>query len=139
MLSIEDIQPKFLTWLLEKMATIALTEDPQRDTQAVNKPQLILSQIRWLDRIINGAELADKLHEILEASPQSVQQDIIISLPVSCILLVAFRKENLTVSFLCRKLLTTLNIRRLPCTSATCSGKIVNSPTQSWMHSPISL
>ena len=83
MLSVEDIQSKLLTWLLEKIAIIALTEeDGASNTQSVNKPQLILSQIRWLDRIVNGSELADKLYEILEASPQRVQQEIIICLPV---------------------------------------------------------
>jgi hypothetical protein len=43
--------------------------------------QLILSQICWLDSIVNGAALSGSMIEILNASPESVQREIILRLP----------------------------------------------------------
>ncbi|KAF9181157.1 Fanconi anemia group D2 protein [Haplosporangium sp. Z 11] len=44
-------------------------------------PKLILQQLKWLNNIIEPAQLAAKLIEVIGMSPLSVQRDIITSLP----------------------------------------------------------
>jgi hypothetical protein len=73
---LESLQPPLSSWLLEKLALVALeTEDDQgnRNNILANVPKLILCQLRWLNNVSNGEALADKLLEILDATPDSVQ------------------------------------------------------------------
>ena len=44
-------------------------------------PKLILNSLRWLNATRNGQVLATKLMEIMEATPDSVQVEIVSSLP----------------------------------------------------------
>ena len=89
LLQIDDLQTKLISWLLEKLAIISLNDDgpgPSGDTgrkenTPVNKPQLILSQLRWLDRIVDGNALTDKFLDILDATSDQVSQEVIACLP----------------------------------------------------------
>lgn len=75
LLNVECLQTALATFLLEKLALISLesAESPL--------PKLILNSLRWLNVTKNGQELSDKLIEILDATPDQVQVEIISSLP----------------------------------------------------------
>ena len=88
LLQIDDLQTKLISWLLEKLAIISLNDEPgpagdtgTKENTPVNKPQLILSQLRWLDRIVDGNALTDKFLDILEATSDQVSQEVIACLP----------------------------------------------------------
>lgn len=84
LLSIESLQPRIITILLEKMPEF-MEESLQDSTltkEAFQKiPRLILNQLKWLDCIVNGKELSSKLLEMLTIAPVELQRDIITSLP----------------------------------------------------------
>jgi Fanconi anemia group D2 protein len=44
-------------------------------------PRLIISQLRWLDYIVNPKALAQKLMEILPVTHLSLQKEIIMAIP----------------------------------------------------------
>lgn len=84
LLSIENLQPKIVTILLEKMPEFM--EDTLRDNTLTKEefqqiPVLILNQLKWLDCIVDGKELCSKLLEILTVAPVELQRDIVTSLP----------------------------------------------------------
>ena len=88
LLQTADLQPKLTTWLLEKLALISIEEEDRplarttsKDGSGMNKPQLVLSQLRWLDRVVDGEALTDKLLEILDATSSQVTLEVIASLP----------------------------------------------------------
>jgi hypothetical protein len=76
---VDDLQTDLLSWLLEKLVLVAMAAD--EETQGMSKTQLILSQLRWLDRVVDGEALADKMVEIVQASPDGLQQEVIVALP----------------------------------------------------------
>ena len=51
------------------------------NTQQGNIPRLILSAVRWLDKIVSGDGLADKMLEILDATSSYQQVEVISALP----------------------------------------------------------
>ncbi len=55
LLNVEDLQPKLLTMLLEKLAETSIVQEGQEETQTENIPRLLLASMRWLDRIVDGA------------------------------------------------------------------------------------
>jgi len=84
LLSVESLQPRITTILLEKMPEFI--EDSLRDNTLTKEefqqiPGLILNQLKWLDCIVDGKELCSKLMEILTVAPVELQRDIITSLP----------------------------------------------------------
>ena len=84
LLSIEKLQPKIVTILLEKMPEFM--EESLRDNNLTKEefqqiPGLILNQLKWLDCIVDGKELCSKLLEILTIAPVELQRNIITSLP----------------------------------------------------------
>ena len=83
LLNTNDLQPKLLGLLLEKLAEISLMQEGQEmmNTQQGNIPRLILSAVRWLDKIVSGDGLADKMVEILDATSRYQQVEVISALP----------------------------------------------------------
>ena len=92
LLQIDDLQTKLISWLLEKLTIISLNDDEPNqnggsngmtniENASVNKTQLILSQLRWLDRIVDGSALTDKFLEILGATSDQASQEVIACLP----------------------------------------------------------
>uniref|UniRef100_A0A3P8UR59 FA complementation group D2 n=1 Tax=Cynoglossus semilaevis TaxID=244447 RepID=A0A3P8UR59_CYNSE len=47
----------------------------------LNIPRLIITQLKWLDRVVDSKELAAKLMELVSVAPVDVVRDIITSLP----------------------------------------------------------
>jgi len=83
LLNTNDFQPKLLALLLEKLAEISLMQEGQEmmKSQQANIPRLILSAVRWLDKIVSGDGLADKMLEILDATSRYQQVEVISALP----------------------------------------------------------
>ena len=84
LLGVEKLQPKMITILLEKMPEFM--EESLRDNTLTKEefqqiPWLVLNQLKWLDCIVDGKELCNKLLEILTIAPVELQRDIITSLP----------------------------------------------------------
>ena len=84
LLSVEKLQPRIITILLEKMPEFM--EDSLRDNNLTKEefqqvPGLILNQLKWLDCVVDGKELCSKLLEILTIAPVELQRNIITSLP----------------------------------------------------------
>ena len=86
LLQVEDLQTDLLTWLLERLYTVATEEEDKENTTLTQNNQmktstLILSHLTYLNKIVNGEVLADKVIEILEMSSINLQQDLITALP----------------------------------------------------------
>ena len=83
LLNIECLQPPLTSYLLEKLAIISLeTEGIVKDDDPTTTiPKLILNSLRWLNVTQNGEHLTDKLMEIMEATPDQLQVEIVSSLP----------------------------------------------------------
>ena len=89
LLGVDEVQVPLSSWLLEKLAIVSFDfEDDDNFRAASNSaksklslPQLILSQLRWLDRSVSREHLVDKILEILEGSSFSMQHQIITSMP----------------------------------------------------------
>uniref|UniRef100_A0A671QBV6 FA complementation group D2 n=1 Tax=Sinocyclocheilus anshuiensis TaxID=1608454 RepID=A0A671QBV6_9TELE len=47
----------------------------------LNVPHLIINQLKWLDRIVDGKDLSSKLMQMVSVAPVEIQRDIITSLP----------------------------------------------------------
>ena len=55
LLNVDELQPKLLQMLLEKLAEISIVDEGAEETQSHNIPRMILSSMRWLDTIIDGS------------------------------------------------------------------------------------
>ncbi|KAF9150212.1 Fanconi anemia group D2 protein [Linnemannia schmuckeri] len=76
LLSIDIIQPGLMEALLERIFAFLSDEEKESPT-----PKLILQQMRWLNNIIEPAQLSAKLLEVIGVSSVAIQRDIITSLP----------------------------------------------------------
>ncbi|KAF9926229.1 Fanconi anemia group D2 protein [Linnemannia zychae] len=76
LLSIDIIQPGLMEVLLERI--FGFISDEEKDSSI---PKLILQQMRWLNNIIEPAQLSTKLLEVIGVSTITIQRDIITSLP----------------------------------------------------------
>uniref|UniRef100_A0A2K6PKU5 FA complementation group D2 n=1 Tax=Rhinopithecus roxellana TaxID=61622 RepID=A0A2K6PKU5_RHIRO len=47
----------------------------------INIPRLIVSQLKWLDRVVDGKDLTAKIMQLISIAPENLQHDIITSLP----------------------------------------------------------
>ncbi|XP_076105835.1 Fanconi anemia group D2 protein-like [Mytilus galloprovincialis] len=82
LLGVDLIQTKLMHCLLEKLAEF--TEDDQsifEHGEKVNIPRLLMSQFRWLDRILAGKEITEKMVEMIGIVTLDVQREIISCLP----------------------------------------------------------
>ncbi|XP_021343216.1 Fanconi anemia group D2 protein-like [Mizuhopecten yessoensis] len=82
MLGVDLLQPKLMNTLLEKLAEFMEDEDSIFDHgEKVNIPRLLMSQFRWLDSIINGKEVTNKMLEMIGIVSLDIQREIITCLP----------------------------------------------------------
>ena len=58
LLNIDLFQPRLLRLLLKKLAQAC------RDENEINLPRLILKAVRWLDVLVDGAGMVEKIEEI---------------------------------------------------------------------------
>ncbi|XP_052781994.1 Fanconi anemia group D2 protein-like isoform X2 [Mya arenaria] len=77
------IQPALMQVLCEKLPEFMAEQDSVivEGGERVNIPRLLLSQLQWLDTIINSKEVSEKLLEMVEVCSEEVQREIISCLP----------------------------------------------------------
>ena len=79
LLNIEEVQPKLMDIVLDRLCKAAKEE---KAAKGVNLPSLILSQMSWLNRVVNPTHLVDTLLDLLNAAPSTeIKRDIISQLP----------------------------------------------------------
>ncbi|KAM5281086.1 Fanconi anemia group D2 protein [Ctenodactylus gundi] len=78
LLGIDMLQPAIIKTLFEKLPEFFF-ENVNND--GVNMPQLIISQLKWLDQIVDGKELTTKIMQLLSVAPEHLQHDFITYLP----------------------------------------------------------
>ncbi|XP_073707909.1 Fanconi anemia group D2 protein [Garra rufa] len=78
LLGIEMLQTLVINTLFEKLPEF-MFEGASED--GLNIPRLIINQLKWLDRIIDGKDLSSKLMQMVSVAPVEIQRDIITSLP----------------------------------------------------------
>ncbi|XP_032182744.1 Fanconi anemia group D2 protein isoform X5 [Mustela erminea] len=78
LLGIDILQPAIIKTLFEKLPEF-LFENVNSD--GLNMPRLIISQLKWLDRIVDGKDLTTKLMQLISIAPLCLQHDFVTSLP----------------------------------------------------------
>uniref|UniRef100_A0A673HY95 Fanconi anemia group D2 protein-like n=1 Tax=Sinocyclocheilus rhinocerous TaxID=307959 RepID=A0A673HY95_9TELE len=78
LLGIEMLQTLIINILFEKLPEF-MFEGVRED--GLNVPRLIINQLKWLDRIVDGKDLSSKLMQMVSVAPVEIQRDIITSLP----------------------------------------------------------
>ncbi|XP_012865797.1 PREDICTED: Fanconi anemia group D2 protein [Dipodomys ordii] len=78
LLGIDILQPAIIKTLFEKLPEF-LFEKPNSD--GISMPRLIISQLKWLDRIVDGQDLTMKIMQLISIAPVPLQQDFVTSLP----------------------------------------------------------
>ncbi|KAM8994581.1 Fanconi anemia group D2 protein isoform 1-T2 [Ara ararauna] len=78
LLGIKTLQPAVITLLLEKIPEFFFDIV---GTFGTDFPRLIISQFKWLDKLLDSQDLVKKLMQLVSVSPVSIQHDIITSLP----------------------------------------------------------
>uniref|UniRef100_A0A671QDB9 FA complementation group D2 n=1 Tax=Sinocyclocheilus anshuiensis TaxID=1608454 RepID=A0A671QDB9_9TELE len=78
LLGIEMLQTLIINILFEKLPEF-MFEGVRED--GLNVPHLIINQLKWLDRIVDGKDLSSKLMQMVSVAPVEIQRDIITSLP----------------------------------------------------------
>ncbi|CAL1274345.1 unnamed protein product [Larinioides sclopetarius] len=83
LLNMEVIQEKIISIMLGKLVDFSYCENTTLYDRSEGKTVacLIISQFRWLSKLVNSEALAEKLLELIEATPKEVQRDIIKLLP----------------------------------------------------------
>ncbi|XP_068598556.1 Fanconi anemia group D2 protein [Brachionichthys hirsutus] len=77
LLGVEMLQTFIINALLEKLPEFMLEGGGDG---GLSIPRLIINQLKWLDRVVDGKELAAKLMELVSVAPVETQCDIITSL-----------------------------------------------------------
>lgn len=84
LLGVECLQARVAGVLLERLPMYMDAAD-DGDSDGIelptSMPQLILSQLRWLDTVFNGQVLSSKLLEVLSICTPDIQRDIISAIP----------------------------------------------------------
>ena len=80
LLNIDDFQPALLRLLLEKLGEISAAQTG-RETEETNVPRLILTAMRWLDKLVDGAGMVEKMEEILVVTSDYHRVEVIMALP----------------------------------------------------------
>lgn len=78
LLGIEMLQTLVINTLFEKLPEF-MFDGASED--GLNVPHLIINQLKWLDRIVDGKDLSSKLMQMVSVAPVEIQRDIITSLP----------------------------------------------------------
>jgi fanconi anemia group D2 protein len=78
----DALQASLIDFLLEKLSELASDLDgAAANALEKNLPKLILREIRWIDHVVDSAELVEKLTTALQVFPTALQRDVIYILP----------------------------------------------------------
>ncbi|XP_076796386.1 Fanconi anemia group D2 protein isoform X2 [Arvicanthis niloticus] len=78
LLGIDVLQPAIIKMLFEKVPQF-LFESESKD--GISMPRLIISQLKWLDRIVDSKDLTAQMMQLISVAPVNLQHDFITSLP----------------------------------------------------------
>ncbi|XP_037378552.1 Fanconi anemia group D2 protein [Talpa occidentalis] len=78
LLGIDILQPVIIKTLFEKLPEFFFEN---MNTDGINMPRLIISQLKWLDRVMDGKDLSAKMMQLISIAPVDLQHDLITSLP----------------------------------------------------------
>uniref|UniRef100_A0A2K6PKU0 FA complementation group D2 n=1 Tax=Rhinopithecus roxellana TaxID=61622 RepID=A0A2K6PKU0_RHIRO len=70
--------PAIIKTLFEKLPEYFFEN---KTNDEINIPRLIVSQLKWLDRVVDGKDLTAKIMQLISIAPENLQHDIITSLP----------------------------------------------------------
>ncbi|XP_069329988.1 Fanconi anemia group D2 protein isoform X4 [Eulemur rufifrons] len=78
LLGIDILQPAIIKTLFEKLPEFLFEK---MTSDGINMPRLIISQLKWLDRVVDGKDLTTKIMQLISIAPEYLQHDFITSLP----------------------------------------------------------
>ncbi|XP_047390735.1 Fanconi anemia group D2 protein isoform X3 [Sciurus carolinensis] len=78
LLGIDILQPAIIKTLFEKLPEFLFKSV---SSDGINMPRLIFSQLKWLDRIVDGKDLTAKIMQLISIAPVYLQHDFVTSLP----------------------------------------------------------
>ncbi|XP_076972690.1 Fanconi anemia group D2 protein isoform X3 [Tamandua tetradactyla] len=78
LLGIDLLQPAIIKTLFEKLPEFLFENE---NSDGLNMPRLIISQLKWLDRIVDGKDLTTKFMQLLSIAPVPLQHDFLTCLP----------------------------------------------------------
>lgn len=78
LLGIDILQPAIIKTLFEKLPEFLFVK---ANSDVISMPRLILSQLRWLDRVVDCKDLTAKIMRLIRIAPECLQHDFITSLP----------------------------------------------------------
>ena len=78
LLDISSIQPFIISLLLAKLEGIATVSDQGEVSEVTN---LILSQLRWISKLVKPREFSSKILKVLNSSPLPLKRLIVLCLP----------------------------------------------------------
>ncbi|XP_037657572.1 Fanconi anemia group D2 protein isoform X2 [Choloepus didactylus] len=78
LLGIDLLQPAVIKILFEKLPEFLFENE---NSDGLNMPRLIISQLKWLDKIVDGKDLTSKFMQLISIAPVPMQHDFITSLP----------------------------------------------------------
>ncbi|XP_051687810.2 Fanconi anemia group D2 protein isoform X3 [Oryctolagus cuniculus] len=78
LLGIDILQPAIIKTLFEKLPEFFF-ENVNGD--GISMPRLIISQLKWLDEIVDSKDLTTRIMQLISIAPVDLQHDIITSLP----------------------------------------------------------
>ena len=79
LMNIEDVQPRLMRSILKRFAKVA--KEPKPLPSEINLPSVILSQIAWLNHIVDPAFVVDTLLDLLNSCSSTIKKEIITQLP----------------------------------------------------------
>ncbi|XP_060036709.1 Fanconi anemia group D2 protein isoform X2 [Erinaceus europaeus] len=77
LLGIDILQPAVIKTLFEKLPEFFY----EKNSDGINLARLIISQLKWLDRVVDGKDLTAKILQLISIAPEHLQHDLITSLP----------------------------------------------------------
>lgn len=78
LLGIDILQPAIVKTLFEKLPEFFFESN---SSDGISMPQLIINQLKWLDRVVDGKDLTTKIMQLINIAPEQLQHDLITSLP----------------------------------------------------------
>uniref|UniRef100_H0WGZ0 FA complementation group D2 n=1 Tax=Otolemur garnettii TaxID=30611 RepID=H0WGZ0_OTOGA len=78
LLGIDILQPAIIKTLFEKLPEFLFIK---MNSDGINMPRLIISQLKWLDKVVDGKDLTTKIMQLISIAPEYLQHDFVTSLP----------------------------------------------------------
>ncbi|KAM6162731.1 Fanconi anemia group D2 protein [Erethizon dorsatum] len=78
LLGIDVLQPAIIKTLFEKLPEFLFVKV---NGDGISMPRLIISQLKWLDRVVDGKDLTAKIMQLISVAPERLQHDLLTSLP----------------------------------------------------------